>query len=83
MSISPKKDFFDYQRKYGPLLSLGFQLAAGLIGFVLLGHFIDQKLEGGGEQDFPVFTVLGTVLGFLYGAYEIWKLIKSLNDNNK
>ena len=75
MSID-KKDSLNNQRKYGPLLSLGVQLASGIIIFVLLGYFIDQKLGRGGI----IFTVLGMVLGFLYCMYEAWKLVKKFND---
>ena len=71
-----KKDPLNNQRKYGPLLSLGVQLASGTIIFVLLGYFIDQKLGGGGIT----FTVVGMVFGFGYCMYEAWKLIRKFND---
>jgi F0F1-type ATP synthase assembly protein I len=74
--VVDNKDLFNHQRKYGNLMSLGFQLAAGIAGFVLLGYFIDQKRG----QDKIAFTILGMLLGFSYCAYEIWKLVKKLNE---
>ena len=73
------KDSLNNQQKYGPLLTLGVQLAAGIAGFVLFGYFIDQKLG----KDGIAFTALGMALGFVYGAYEIWKLLKKLNDEER
>ena len=58
-------------------MSLGFQLGAGFIGFILLGYFIDQKIG----KDQIAFTLLGMLLGFIYSIYEVWKLIK--NTDNK
>ena len=74
--MSDNKDFLNNQKKYGPLLSLGAQLASGIIIFVLLGYFLDQKIGKGGI----IFTVLGSILGFVYCLYEAWKLIKKFND---
>ena len=70
------KDLLNNQRKYGNLMSLGLQLAAGIIVFFLLGYYIDQKRG----EDKVAFTITGIILGFCYGAYEIWKLVKKLNE---
>lgn len=70
------KDLFNNQRKYGNLMSLGLQLAAGIIVFFLLGYFIDQKRG----EDKVAFSITGIILGFCYCAYEIWRLVKKLNE---
>ena len=73
------KDLSNSQRKYGDLMSLGFHLAAGIIVFFLGGYFIDQKRG----EDKVAFTITGMILGFCYCGYEIWKLLKRLNENDK
>lgn len=55
-------------------LSLGLNISVGLGVFVLLGHYIDVQW---GEGNVGIFA--GIILGFLYGAYEIWKFLKRSN----
>jgi len=55
-------------------ISLGLNLAAGMIFFTYGGYFIDQK-RGGGQ----FWTLIGICLGFLYCGYEIWKLLRQIN----
>ena len=70
------------KRKYKPgvahALSLGTQLAAGIAIFSFLGHFFDKKRGGG-----YAFTLLGIFLGLFYGGYEVWKVVRELNYENK
>lgn len=72
------KDLINRERKYGNLTSLGLQLAAGIIVFFLLGYFIDQKRG----EDKVAFTIAGMILGFCYGGYEIWRLLKRINEDD-
>jgi F0F1-type ATP synthase assembly protein I len=58
----------------GELLSLGLNLAAGLILFTLLGLYIDHRRGGG-----VFWTVCGMLLGVAYGVYEVWKILRALN----
>jgi len=51
--------------------SLGFNLAAGMAIFSYGGYLIDKKT--GGDN----WILVGMFLGLLYGAYEIWKLVKN------
>ncbi len=55
-------------------LSLGTQLAAGMLFFAGLGYYADQRGGGG-----VLFTLCGMFAGLGYGAYEVWKLIRALN----
>ena len=55
-------------------LSLGLNLTVGFVVFALIGYKIDQ-LKGGGRA----FTLFGVLLGFFYGGYEVWKIIRKKN----
>ena len=69
MALKIKKDNLDQ-------LTLGLNLAVGIVLFTFLGYALDQKL---GSQ-FWVF--IGIVLGLFYCGYEVWKLIKQ-TENQK
>ena len=56
------------------LVSLGLNLAAGLILFTLLGAYVDRKRGGG-----AAFTVGGMLLGVAYGVYEVWRVLRAVN----
>ena len=55
-------------------IALGTNLAAGMGVFVALGYYVDRK-RGGGQA----WTLCGMCLGLLYGAYEVWKVIRELS----
>lgn len=59
-------------------LSLGTQLAAGMVFFAGLGYYADYRRGGG-----VVFTICGMFAGLGYGAYEVWKLVRQLNAEAK
>ncbi len=59
-------------------LGLGTQLAAGMVFFAGLGYYADYRRGGG-----VIFTVCGMFAGLGYGAYEVWKLIRLINAENK
>ena len=62
-----------HQNNWLALSSVGFQIAAALLTFGWIGHFIDEY--------FPTFAPLGLIIGLLLGAflglYEIWKIMNS------
>ena len=60
-------------RRYGPALSLGTNLTAGMLLFTFIGHAVDRRL-GEGET----FTLVGLFLGLTYGGYEVWKVVRDL-----
>lgn len=64
------------RRLLAQALTLGTQLAAGMAVFAGLGIYVDHR-RGGGEAG----TLIGIFLGLFYGAYEVWKLVRSLNDD--
>jgi hypothetical protein len=54
----------------GVMMGSSFAVAMGL--FAWLGHRWDEKT---GRE--PLGVLLGVALGFVYGGYEVWKLIRT------
>lgn len=52
-------------------ISLGYQLLAAMLVLAGGGYYMDQRRGGG-----SVFTLSGIALAFLYGWYEVWKLVR-------
>ncbi len=73
--IDPKNE--NQRRILSIGLSLGIQLAVGMVVFAGLGYWIDKK-RGGGNA----FTLIGIFLGMFYGGYEVWKLIRVLQEQD-
>ena len=65
------------RRRFGPAVSLGYTLTAGMIVFTLVGYWIDKKRGTDG-----VWTLCGMFAGLLYGGYEVWKLVKSVEEED-
>lgn len=55
-------------------LGLGSQLTAGFVVFTWFGWWLDRRRGGG-----SACTLAGIFLAFLYGGYEVWKLVRALN----
>ena len=60
----------------GRAVTLGLSFGVGMAVFSFIGYTIDQKR--GGTSIF--FTVCGMVAGLGYGAYEVWMVIRMLNE---
>jgi len=60
--------------KAGQAISLGTNIAVGMGLFTFLGYYVDKKMDSG-----FLWTLFGMGLGLVYGAYEIWKVIRLLN----
>ena len=56
--------------------SIGINLAAGMVVFAGIGFCIDKKFQTG-----PWGLLTGIFLGLVYGAYEVWKLLKRLKED--
>lgn len=59
------------RRMTATAMSLGIQLAVGMVVFASLGYYADRR-SGGGTR----WTLLGIFFGLFYCAYEIWKLVR-------
>ena len=57
-----------------PAVLLGSSFALAMGGFAWLGHRWDEKT---GNEPWGVLT--GVFVGFLYGGYEVWKVIRPMN----
>ena len=61
-----------------PAVSLGLNMVAGMIVFTAIGYWVDQKLPG----DSSAATLTGMFMGLIYCGYEVWKLIRNMNNQN-
>jgi len=64
-------------------MKIGLVITLPLIGFLILGLWIDDKLG-----TFPVCLIGGIILGIVVGVFMVWKVIipyldKKFKDNNK
>jgi len=59
-------------------IGLGYQFIAAIMIFVGCGYYADAK-SGGGHT----FTLIGVGLTFLYGGYEVWKLVRMMDQENR
>ena len=48
--------------------------AAGFAVFTWLGWWMDQRRGGG-----SAWTLGGIFMAFVYGGYEVWKVVRALN----
>lgn len=64
------------QPKNIPGISLGINIAVGMVFFTMTGSWIDRKLGDG-----HFWTLVGMFLGVFYSGYEIWKLIRQNNND--
>jgi ATP synthase protein I len=58
----------------GAAASLGLDFAVGMAIFAFGGYWLDRR-QGTGE----FWTLCGVFVGLLYGAYEVWKLVRQLD----
>lgn len=59
-------------------LGLGYQFLAATLVFIGGGYLLDAKWGGG-----HTFTLIGVALTFLYEGYEVWKLVREMNQEDK
>jgi len=60
-------------RELGPYLTLGFQLAAAVVIFFLLGNWIDNRF---GIE--PIGKITGTLIGMAGGFIKFFKSVASM-----
>ena len=60
-------------RNFVPFLTMGFQLAAAIVFFLLLGHWIDRKF---GIE--PIGMLAGVVIGCTGGFIKFFKTAASI-----
>jgi F0F1-type ATP synthase assembly protein I len=60
-------------REYAPYLTLGFQLAAVVVLFFLLGHWLDNRFGIA-----PVGKLVGVLIGSIGGFVKFFKTVATL-----
>lgn len=80
MSSKPESDsdFAKSLREVGPYLGLGLQLAATIVGLLLIGDWLDKKF-----QFKYIFTLILGVLGIGIGIYNLIKTVNELEKRKK
>lgn len=73
-----KGDIRNTYREYAPYLSLGFQLAAVVVVFFLLGAWIDNRY---GVE--PIGKLIGVSVGIVGGFIKFFKSVASLMTNEE
>jgi F0F1-type ATP synthase assembly protein I len=68
-----KESVPDVSRNYVPFLTMGFQLAAAVVLFFLLGHWIDKKFDIA-----PIGKLVGIVIGSTGGFIKFFKMVASI-----
>ncbi len=65
-------------RDLAPFLTLGFQLAAAVVVFLLIGHWVDNRFGIA-----PFGKLVGAVLGSIGGFVKFFKTVASLTSDEK
>jgi F0F1-type ATP synthase assembly protein I len=73
-----KESIPSISRTYGPFLTMGFQLAAAVILFFFLGHWIDNKFDIA-----PIGKLVGIAVGSTGGFIKFFKTVASITADEK
>ena len=75
----PKKSdrFLGVYREYGAYLTLGLQLAAAVVVFLVAGIWADARAGTS-----PLFTLLGLLLGSVGGFIKFFRTVSQLEKKN-
>jgi F0F1-type ATP synthase assembly protein I len=65
-------------REFAPYLTLGFQLAAAVVVFLLIGVWLDNRLDSS-----PWFKLAGLLLGITGGFIKFFKTVSELEKHRK
>ena len=68
---------FGSLREYTPYLTMGFQLAAAVVLFFLIGAWIDSKWNAS-----PWFKLLGLLLGTIGGFVKFFRSVADLENKD-
>ncbi len=61
-------------RQLGPYMGLGTELAASVVGMLLIGYFLDEHFHTS-----PWLLLTGAAIGMIGGFYNFFKEIQKLN----
>ena len=54
-------------------------MVAAMVVCTYIGYYIDSKIG----NDKQYWTLGGMLLGLFYAGYEVWKVVRALNKNEK
>jgi F0F1-type ATP synthase assembly protein I len=73
-NIKQKKESIPrISRNFVPFLTMGFQLAAAVVFFFFLGHWIDKKFNVA-----PIGKLVGVIVGSTGGFIKFFKMVSSI-----
>ena len=67
-------------KNYLIFTNIVFQMVATILTFTFFGRLIDSKVE---KIDFPLFTLIGSLLGIFISLYLVIKAVLKLSKNEK
>ncbi len=73
-----RQPVYESLREYTPYLTLGFQLAAAVVVFLLIGVWADKRWDAS-----PWFKLLGLLLGTVGGFVKFFRTIADLDRKNR
>jgi len=79
VSVENSDDKETLFKKHAPALALGMNLSAGMALFSLGGYYLDVQSDDG---QYP-WTLIGMFFGLIYAAYEVWKVVRRLNERDQ
>ena len=68
-----KKENFKMFYALSIAMQLGFFIITPIVGFLLLGKWIDKI-----HQTQPLFLIIGVIIGFFVTFYEVYNILKPL-----
>jgi F0F1-type ATP synthase assembly protein I len=73
-----KESIRSISQSFAPFLTMGFQLAAAVVLFFFLGHWIDNKFNIA-----PIGKLVGVVVGSTGGFIKFFKTVASITADEK
>lgn len=73
-----KESVSSISRNFAPFMSMGFQLAASVLLFFFLGHWIDNKFDIA-----PIGKLVGVVVGSTGGFIKFFNTVASITTDEK
>ena len=61
-------------RELAPYLGLGIQFVISLVIFILLGYWLDKKLESS-----PLYILIGVFLGLFSGFFNLFRVVSRMD----
>ncbi len=77
-AVRKTKKAQNFYRDYASFLTLGFQLAATVVLFFLIGHWVDKQFEIE-----PIGKLIGVLLGSVGGFIKFFKTVSSIVKKEK